>query len=71
MEGGAADSFAGDFGEPALDKVQPGTAGRGEVEMIPPVGGEPLLDLGMFMGAVVVQHEVDGKPLRRLAVDFF
>ena len=40
VEGAPAQALAGDLGEEALDKIQPGGAGRGEVEMKPRVLGE-------------------------------
>src|SRR5689334_12020569 len=69
-EGATADSLAGDFRKPAFDQVEPGTAGGGEVQTLTGVGGKPLHDLGMFMGAVIVEHQVNRYPLGCLTIDF-
>ena len=58
-EGAAADGFLGDDVEPDLDLVEPGGVGGSEMDMVARPGGEPALDLGMLVGAVVVDDEVD------------
>ena len=45
--------------EPAFDLVEPGSMGRGKVQMIARPLLQPLADQRSFMGAVVVQHQVD------------
>src|ERR1039458_9970980 len=56
-KGSAADAFARDLREPALDLVQPRGAGRGKVNVIAGVCAEPLLHFRMLVRAVVVQDE--------------
>jgi hypothetical protein len=36
--------LGGEFGEPALDLVEPGRAGRDEMQVEPRVGGQPAPD---------------------------
>jgi hypothetical protein len=50
----AAHSFPPDFSKPPFDLVEPGGAGRGEVHVIPR-SRQPILDLGMFVGSVVIE----------------
>ena|SRR5215467_426964 len=69
-EGATADSLAGNFGKPAFDQVEPRTAGGSEVQMVAGMGRKPLDDRRMFMGAVIVEDQVDGQALGCLAVDF-
>ena len=57
-EAAPADGLAGDDAEEDFDHVQPGPAGRGEVQGDPWVTGQPGTDRGMFVGAVVVAHQV-------------
>ena len=57
-ERGAADGLSGDDGEERLDQVHPGRVGRGEVQVDPRMLGEPLLDVGVVVGRVVVDHDV-------------
>jgi len=44
--------------EPALDQVQPGGAGRGEMQVIARPLGQPALDGGGLVSSVVVQDQV-------------
>src|SRR5262249_61817980 len=53
------DSLLGDLREESLDLVQPGSARRGEVEMILGMPQEPSLHGRRFVCAVVVHHQVD------------
>ena len=69
LEDAPADGVLGDFGEEAFDLVQPGGRRRREVEMEAGVLFQPRLDLGMLVGGVVVDDQVDVEPLRRLAVE--
>jgi hypothetical protein len=55
----ALDLLVGEEGEPAFDLVQPGGAGRGEVEVIARVAGEPCFDGRGLVGGVIVEHKMD------------
>src|SRR5438093_13575042 len=68
-ERAAADALAGDLGEPALHEIEPRSASRCEVKMVARMIGEPLLNFGMRVGAVVVEDQVDLFPRRRLEFD--
>ena len=57
-EHAAPNAVVGDVSEEAFDHVEPGRAGRGEVHMEARVLGEPRPDLGVFMGGVVVDDQV-------------
>ena len=65
----AADGIAGDLGEEAFHLVQPGSRGRREVEMEARVLFQPLLDLSVLVGGVVVDDQMDVELFRRLAVE--
>ena len=64
-ESPAPDPLPGDFGEPSLNHVQPGSAGRREVQVVTRVRRKPLSDLRVLMRSVVVQNEVNLAALRR------
>ena len=49
----------GELGEEALDGVEPGCRCRREVEDPAGMTGEPLADLFMLVGAVVVEDDMD------------
>jgi hypothetical protein len=57
------------LGEEALDQIEPGRTGRREVEMEPPVLGEPCLHLRRFVRPVVVEHEMQIEVLLHASVD--
>src|ERR1700720_3702831 len=61
MESSAANHLFGDESKPALHLIEPGAAGRCEVEVEPLAfaGFEPPLDHGAFVRTVVVQNEMD------------
>jgi len=62
----ALQSLLGQFGEEALDSVEPRARGRREVEGETRVPIEPLTHLRMLMGGVVVEdhvHELSGRHL--------
>src|SRR5438093_12508566 len=48
-KGAPAQALARNLGEEALDEIQPGRPGRGEVEMKPRVVREPRLHRGMLV----------------------
>src|SRR6516162_10102774 len=48
--------LVGEQRKPAFDLVEPGGAGRGEVEVIARVAGEPRFDGRRFVGGVIVEH---------------
>jgi hypothetical protein len=58
-EGAAADGALGNQGEPALDLIEPTGIGRSEVQVIAEMTGQPGFDLGMFVGSVILQNQVD------------
>ena len=58
-ERAAADLTLGDEAEPAFDLVEPGGIGWREVDMEPGSLGQPGTGLWMFVGGIVVDHEMD------------
>ena len=52
-------SLVGEEPEPAFDLVDPGRAGRGEVQVEAGVPGQPVLDRRGLVGGVVVADQVD------------
>ena len=65
----APDALAGEFREKAFDGIEPGAGLRGEVERPARMPGEPGFDLGMFVGAVIVEDGMDQFPGRDRALD--
>ncbi len=57
-ERAAAQTLLGQISKPALDQVQPGTAGRSEVHVKPWVTSQPPPYLGMLVGRIVICHQV-------------
>ena len=55
-EAAPLEAFGSEFPEPPLDHVQPRRAGRHEVEVEARVLGQPRLDVGVLVGAVVVDQ---------------
>jgi peptide/nickel transport system permease protein len=68
-KGAPAETLAGDLGEEALEEIQPGRSGRGEMEMNPRVRQEPGLHRRMLVGAVVVENEMEVLAARGLPID--
>ncbi len=60
-EGAAADGLLRDEVEPDLDLVEPGGVGGSEVEMVAGSVGEPALDAGVLVGAVVADNGETGR----------
>jgi hypothetical protein len=69
VEDAAAERFVGELAEPAFDEVEPRARGRDEVEMEAGVFREPRLDVGVFVGAVVVDDQVEFAVTGKLAVE--
>src|SRR6516225_8980907 len=67
-EGATAESFPGQFAEPALDQVEPRAGCRREVKVEALMGQEPLSDLRMTMSAVVVKDKMEVDRLGELPV---
>ncbi len=65
----AAEFTVGQLGEPPLDQVEPGRAGRGEVQMEPGMSDQPGLDLRSLVGGVVVAHQVQIQLRRSVGID--
>ena len=68
-EDAAPDALAGDFGEEILDRVEPGSRGRGEVKSPARMARQPSQHFGVFMGGVVVEHDMDRLVGHDLAFD--
>ena len=66
-EDAALEPALGQLGEEALDGVEPGGRGRREVEGEARMAAEPGADLGMLVGGVVVEDDVDDLAGRDLA----
>lgn len=58
LEHAAADAFVRDLAKPAFDQVEPRGTGRREVDMKTQMLPEPFLDVGMFVGGVVVHDQM-------------
>ena len=55
--------------QPDLDLVEPRGVGRSKVEVASGTAGQPLLDPGVFVGAVVVDDQVNVQIRRHVRVD--
>ena len=69
VEDAAADRLVGELAEPALDEVEPRARGRGEVQVEARVLGKPGVDVGVLVGAVVVDDQVQLELAGELAVE--
>src|SRR5271168_2424337 len=69
MKAAAPDSLGGDFGEPALDLVQPGGVGRYKMQMEARIALEPAHNRGGLVRGVVVQHQMHVLAGRNACVD--
>ena len=67
MEHATLEPLFGEFGEEALDGVEPGRRSRREVEGHAWMAAEPFDHLGMLVGGVVVQDHMDQLARRDLA----
>lgn len=63
------ETTAGELGEEAFDRIEPGCRGRSEVERPAGMPGEPLAYLWMLVGRIVVDDRVDYFPRRDLLLD--
>jgi len=70
-EDAAPDALGGDLGEEPLDQIEPGGAGRREMQLEARMPCEPSLHLGRFMRAVVVEHEMDIEVPLHAPIDAF
>jgi len=68
-EDAATDALLSDQAEEALDLIEPGGRGGGEVQVKAGVLGQPCLNVAMLVGGVVVEDEVEIEFLGRLPVD--
>ena len=67
-EGPATDRLLRDSTEPEFDLIEPGCVRRRVVDMIAGADPEPRSDLGMFVGGIVVDDEMDIEVLRDTGV---
>ena len=58
-EDAAFEAAPGQLGEEALDRIEPGGRGRGEMEDEPRMPAEPGAHLGVLVGRVIVEDDVD------------
>jgi hypothetical protein len=59
FEYAALETLLCELGKEALDSVEPGSGCRGEVEDKPPMFFEPFHDVGMLVGGIIVDDDVD------------
>jgi len=69
FEDAAADALGRDFREPALDLIEPRTAGGGKMQMVTRSLFQPGGDLRGFVRGVVIQHQVDVEAGRHCLLD--
>ena len=69
IERAATDSALSDEGEEAFDLVEPGSVGGGEVNVPTRTACEPSSDLGMLVGSIVVDDEMDVELGRHIGLD--
>ena len=66
-----AELLACQFGEPALDLVEPRGRGRRKVDLVVGSARQPRLDGGGLVGGVVVQDDVNGEPFGDAGLNLF
>jgi hypothetical protein len=66
LEHATLEPLPGQLGEETFNRVEPGSRGRGEVEMETRVPFEPGAHLGMLVGRIVVDDQVEFPPGRGL-----
>ena len=54
-----ADGLLGQVPELSFNEIEPRRGGGDEVQVKPRMFGQPFLDVGMLMGAVVIADHVD------------
>src|SRR5436309_7691309 len=69
FEDAAANGILCNEAEEALDLIEPGGGGRGEVEMDTLMPSQPRLDVGVLVGGVVVDDQMQVQVLGGIAVD--
>lgn len=69
VERPAADRLVGDQREPALDLVEPGAVGRGEVQVEARPPRQPGTHFGVLVGGVIVADQVHIEVLRNAVFD--
>jgi hypothetical protein len=69
VKGAATNALLGDFREEPFDQVQPGSAGRSEVQVISWASLKPSADGFMRVGPIIIQNDVDHQFLRDSPVD--
>src|SRR5262249_47302948 len=65
----ALEATPGELGEEALDGIEPGARGGGEMEDEARMAGQPGLDLRMLVGGIVVDDDMDDLAGRHLGLD--
>jgi hypothetical protein len=68
FEDASANPFSSDFTKPTLDQIQPGRTGGNKMQVKSFMPADPLLHLGMLVGAVVVDDQVKVHSFRRVSV---
>lgn len=70
FENATANAFVGDLAEPTLDQIQPGTGSWNKVQMETWMPFQPEFDPWMFVGAVIVDNEMEIEAGRSIRIDF-
>ena len=70
FENTATDTFVSNLPEPALDQIQPGTGCGNKVQMETWMPFQPGFDPWVFMGAIIVDNEMEIEAGRSIGVDF-
>ena len=70
FENATANAFVGDLAEPTLDQIQPGTGSWNKVQMETWMPFQPGFDPWVFMGAIIVDNEMEIEAGRSIGVDF-
>ena len=69
LENTAADSFARNFTKPALDQIEPGRTRGRKMQMKARVFFQPLRDILMVVGSIIIQDQMQFQSRRGFAVD--
>ena len=68
MESAAPNAFLGQLAKPVLDQIKPGRAGGNKMQVKAWISPQPLLDLGVFGGSIIVEDQMQIQPGRKFSV---
>ena len=68
MERTTTNTFLGQLAKPVFHQIEPGRARGDKVQVKPWMSPQPLLDLGVFVGSIIVEDQMQIQPGRKFSV---